>query len=57
MFWWGAGLVVLGAVIAGRAFWTARRTESTGAHGLVIAVGVALVFWGAVLGVVAIARS
>jgi preprotein translocase subunit SecY len=57
MFWWGAGLVVLGAVVAGRAIWTARRPESTGAHGLLIAVGVALVFWGVVLGIVALARS
>ncbi|WP_407320147.1 hypothetical protein UQW22_06755 [Isoptericola halotolerans] len=57
MLWWGTGLVVLGAAVAGRAIWTARRSESTGAHGLVIALGVALVFWGAVLGIVAVARS
>lgn len=57
MLWWGTGLVVLGALVAGRAAWTARRSESTGTHGLVIAVGLALIFWGAVLGVVAMARS
>ncbi|MCK0117528.1 hypothetical protein MWU57_10845 [Isoptericola sp. S6320L] len=56
MLWWGAVLVVLGVALAARSVWTARR-GSTGAHGLLIAVGVGLVFWGLVLGVVAAVRA
>ncbi|WP_277213637.1 hypothetical protein [Isoptericola croceus] len=57
MFWWGAGLVVLGVVVAGRAFWTARRASSTGAHGLIIALGAGLVLWGVVLSAIGLVRS
>ena len=56
MFWWGVALMVLGAVLAGRAIWTARR-GATGAHGLLIAAGIGLAFWGLVLGVVAVVRG
>ncbi|GAA1982387.1 hypothetical protein GCM10009718_19480 [Isoptericola halotolerans] len=57
MFWWGAGLIVLGVVVAGRAVWTARRAASPGPHGMVIAVGLGLTFWGAVLVVLGAVRS
>jgi hypothetical protein len=57
MVWLGFGLVVVGVVVAARAVWSARRAPSTGAHGMVIAVGAALAFWGVVLGIVHVVRN
>ncbi|WP_402462834.1 hypothetical protein [Isoptericola aurantiacus] len=58
MQWWGCVLVAVGSGLAVRAAWTARRAGSaTGAHGLAIALGVSLAFWGSILGVVGLLRD
>ena len=49
----GLVLVVLGVSLAGRAMWAVRAGEqrgrsSTGGHGMGIALGAGLAFWGAV---------
>jgi hypothetical protein len=57
MVWWCWVLVVGGLAVAARGMWTARQARSTGAHGMVIAVGLALAFWGLVLGLLVAWRT
>lgn len=55
----GLVLVVLGVSLAGRAAWAVRAGEqrgrpSTGGHGMGIALGAGLAFWGAVVTTIAL---
>jgi len=55
----GVVLVVLGVSIAGRAAWAVRAGEqrgrpSSGGHGMGIALGAGLAFWGAVVTAIAL---
>ena len=57
--WVGLVLVVLGVLLAGRAAWAVRAGEQrgragTGGHGMGIAVGAGVAFWGAVVTVIAL---
>lgn len=55
----GLVLVVLGVVLAGRAAWAVRAGEqrgrsSTGGHGMGLALGIGVTFWGAVITTIAL---
>ncbi|GAA1412959.1 hypothetical protein GCM10009600_37550 [Oerskovia paurometabola] len=55
----GLVLVVLGVLLAARAAWAVRAGEqrgrpSTGGHGMGIALGAGIAFWGAVITTIAL---
>ncbi|WP_265521385.1 hypothetical protein [Oerskovia flava] len=53
----GSLLLLAGLVLAGRVLRRSPQDESTGAHGLVLALGLSLVAWGAIALVVALATA
>ncbi len=58
----GLVLVVLGVSLAARAVWSVRSGEerghaSNGAHGMGIALGAGLAFWGSVVVIIALAAD
>ncbi|GAA4724094.1 hypothetical protein GCM10023216_12420 [Isoptericola chiayiensis] len=49
MLWVGGSLVVVGVALAGRTMWVSRSRRTTGAHGLMLALGVSAACWGLLL--------
>jgi len=49
MLWVGGSLVVVGVALAGRTVWVSRSRRTTGAHGLMLALGVSAACWGLLL--------